>query len=279
VLPLALRILFNTGFSQGLKFAQARDGATLCAALVNYIVAATLGWCMVAAGEGLPTPGSLIFGGLTGLLYGISLLGLESAMRTSGVSIAVAVNQLSTIVPTLYSMAAFSERPSLLQTAGLCLAFIALPLLSGAKTVQVRPQDAPAKASRVILFLFCSTGVAGITIKAGQRFGGGHHWAFSAMCFTFAGIIVASAILRLKAQWGRSALPAGLFVGGCNLGQMVATLQALTLLPAMVVFPISTALTVSLNTLLAVVWWGERLNSRSVAGILLAAVSAVAMNL
>src|SRR6185369_16797976 len=103
---LGLRILFNTAFAQLLKLAQARDGHMLPAACVNYIVAALLG------GVGLllfPSPApphdlSVCLGLATGLTYALSLLGLEVAVRTSGVSIAVAILQLSVLVPTVLSM-------------------------------------------------------------------------------------------------------------------------------------------------------------------------------
>ena len=58
----------------------------------------------------------------------------------------------------------------------------------------------------------------------------------------------------------------------------VVSLMALSALPAIVVFPVSSALTVVLSAILSVWFWQERLNNRALVGMALAILSAVLLN-
>jgi drug/metabolite transporter (DMT)-like permease len=278
---LCLRILFNTSFSQLLKWAQVRDGQMLPAALVNYLVASlltALAWALW--GNSFPQSVAVWLGILTGLCYAISLLGLETAIRISGVSIAVAVLQLSVMVPTLFSMIAFRERPGLLQALGIVLAMVALPLLSQSRTTR-NGEPAPArKIASVMLSLFLITGLSGVTMKLAQTYAlPGDRYAYAFLVFAVSVVVVGAAMWFRKPPWGKSALPVGSLVGIANAVQLECTLRALAALPAVIVFPVSTALTVALNTLLSVRLWGEQLDLRARWGIVMALAAAVLMNL
>lgn len=278
---LCLRILFNTSFSQLLKWAQVRDGQMLPAALVNYVVASLLtapAWALW--GNALPQPVAVWLGALTGLCYAVSLLGLESAIRLSGVSLAVAVLQLSVMVPTLFSMIAFREIPDLFQSLGIALGLIALPLLSQSRAVR-NGEAAPAgKIVLVMLNLFLVTGLSGVAMKLAQAYAlPSDRYAYAFLVFSVSVLVIAAAVGIRRPPWGRSALPIGSLVGIANAVQLECTLRALAALPAVIVFPSSTALTVALNTLLSVRLWGEQLDMRARWGIVVALAAAVLMNL
>jgi drug/metabolite transporter (DMT)-like permease len=278
---LCLRILFNTSFSQLLKWAQVRDGQMLPAALVNYLVASLLTALAWAAwGGAFPPPVVVWLGALTGLCYAVSLLGLESAIRISGVSIAVAVLQLSVMVPTLFSMIVFREIPDLLQTLGIVLAMVALPLLSQSRAVINGEAASAAKILLVMLNLFLITGLSGVGMKLAQAYASpGDRYAYSFLVFSVSVVVIAAAVGYRRPAWGSGALPIGSLVGIANAVQLECTLRALAALPAVIVFPVSTALTVALNTLLSVRLWGERLEMRARWGIVMALAAAVLMNL
>ncbi len=248
----------------------------LPSALVNYLIASLLS----AAGllifrVPMPHTTSLELGAATGVAYGLSLLALESAMRLSGVSIAVAVNQLSLLIPTVVSVLVFAERPNGLQYVGIAVAFVALPLLSFSSTIADSIQTKSRESAIVIFLLFAITGCAGVTIKMFQFTGQPQdQLAFTVATFAAATLVIALAIAVRHMAWGPSAWPVGSLIGMCNLLQLVATLQALTLFPAAVVFPITSALTVALSTLLSVRFWNERLSAHATVGIALAMLSA-----
>jgi len=280
VIFLFLRILFNLSFAQLLKLAQARDGQILPAALVNYLVAALLSGLGIALLRP-PTPQgiSLGLGVANGLTYALSLLSMETALQASGISITVAVLQLSVLVPTLASILIFQERPDLGQGFGIAAALPSLWLLSGSRAVPDGPRIPLRKATAALLSLFLITGGSGVAMKAFEVYARPtDRLAYSAALFATATLVIGIAVVREARAWGRLAWPVGSLIGLSNLLQLEATLKALALLPAILVFPISSALTVSFNTLLSVWLWKERLNYRSRLGIALAVLSAILMN-
>ena len=280
MLFLLLRVLLNTTFSQLLKLAQSRDGQLLPAALVNYVAATLLSLAAIALWPaGHPHAASLWLGAATGIAYAVSLLGLETVMRIGGVSIAVAVLQLSVVVPTVASLLFFHERLDGLQGIGVMLALIALPLLSRARAATETERAPVAVVAVALVLLFGVTGVSGVTVKAFQVYApSGDRFVFAAVLFGFASLVTAIATWVRRVPWGPLALPVGGAVGLTNLLQLVFTLSAFAALPAVVVFPVSSALTVVLNTLLAMRFWAERPDRRARVGIGLAVVSAVLLN-
>jgi drug/metabolite transporter (DMT)-like permease len=280
VVYVLLRTLFNTFFSQGLKVAQVRDGQMVSAALVNYGVAAVVTCALSLLGDHpRPQPVSLWLGAATGFTYAISLLGLETAMRLSGVSIAVAVLQLSVLVPTVASMALFNERPSGLQLVGIGAAVAALGLLSRASATRGEQPGNPRAIAVAIFLLFFVTGCSGVMMKVFQEVAPVvDRQAFTAALFVVSFLVTGAAVVKLRTSWGRTTWPMGTAVGVANVLQLEATLRALSVLPAVIVFPISSALTVALSALLSVWFWKERPGPKAVVGIVLATVGAVLIN-
>jgi drug/metabolite transporter (DMT)-like permease len=284
---LCLRIVFNTAFAQLLKMAQARDGHMLPAACVNYIVAALLGGLglLLFPSPATPQTLSIQLGLATGLTYALSLLGLEVAVRTSGVSIAVAILQLAVLVPTVVSMIAFREQPGPVQGVGIILAVPALWLLTQSRTVATAVKVAPGirppsgAAAITLLLLFLVTGCSGILMKSFEVYcPPGDRLAYATALFAVSALVIGGAVVRKRVKWGPLAWPIGTLVGISNLLQLEMTLMALAVLPAIVVFPASSALTVVLSALLSVWFWQERLNARALLGMALAILCAILLN-
>lgn len=278
---LLLRVTFNLAFSQLLKVAQARDGELLPAALVNYVMATVVAALFLAVGHPpSPQPVSIVLGIATGVTYAVSLLGLEIIMRLNGVSIAVAILNLSVLVPTAAAIVFFHERPDAWQVIGIVTALVALPLLSRSRAAVEAPQ-APLPTILVGLFmLFFVTGASGVLMKALQVHAPRSDYLFYGVAlFAVSSLVIALAVRVRRSPWGPHALPVGSMVGVTNYLQLFFSLQALTVMQAAIFFPASSALTVVLNALLAVRFWGERLDFRANAGIALAILAAMMMNL
>src|SRR5262249_38609961 len=106
----------------------------------------------------------------------------------------------------------------------------------------------------------------------------GDRLAFATALFAVSAVVIAAAVVLKRVKWGPLALPIGTLVGVCNLLQLEATLMALAVLPAIVVFPASRALTVVISALLSVWFWRERLNARAILGMALAILCAILLN-
>jgi drug/metabolite transporter (DMT)-like permease len=277
---LLLRIVFNTCFSQLLKLAQTRDGNILPTAFVNYTVAAIVsGAITFALRSPTPTSATIWLGLLTGLTYAIALLGIETGMKVLGVGITVAISQLSVLVPIAASLIFFREHPNAYQVIGMIFATLALPLLSRSRTVEQATPVKPGEAALAIFLLFFVTGLSGVTMKMLSEYSpDADRMSFTTILFATSAVIIGGVTLIRRIPWGPSAFGIGSMVGLSNVFQLEATLKALAIVPAYIVFPVTSAITVSLNAVLSVLFWHEKLDREARAGILLSILAAIFMN-
>ena len=138
---------------------------------VNYLVATLVSLILAGLhGSAHYRQATLGLGTLGGVGYIASILLLMPAMRDSGVSVAVAVLQLAILWPVAYAMLVFREMPSAAQWVGMAAAVAALVLLSMGRTRPREPGESKRRPrgrfSPLLLLLFVTTGISGITQKA-----------------------------------------------------------------------------------------------------------------
>jgi drug/metabolite transporter (DMT)-like permease len=288
---ILLRVLFQTVFAQSLRYGQVGTGRVLVVAFVNYAFA-TL-FCAVLA-VGMDELGfsrtTLLCGLVGGVTYLIALVLTLPAMRQSGVSVSVAVLQLSVLVPVVYAIAAFGERPSPAQIVGLVLAVAALVILSF--TTSAADATDPARFSPILIPLFLVCGLSGVSMKLFQETGPPEQrMSFNAILFGMATVtnVVALALPRAvgnvtdearipKQRPLLAAIGMGLVMGAANSGQLICLMLALATAPAVLVFPVSSALSLVANALVSAVLWGETLRPAGWLGLGLAVVASVLLN-
>jgi drug/metabolite transporter (DMT)-like permease len=202
-------------------------------------------------------------------------------MRESGVSIAVAVLQLAVLWPVAYAMVVFHELPSTSQWLGMAAAVAALILLS---TGRARPGKYPAaggtrRFSPLLPLLFLVTGVSGVAMKAFHEYGADAELpGFMAVLFATATAGGALAMLVRRQPLQRADFAVGAAAGGANAAQLELMMRALQSVPAIIAFPVSSALSLLLNTLASLLWWGERLDGPTTLGMALALAASVLLN-
>jgi multidrug transporter EmrE-like cation transporter len=295
MLYILLRVLLMTAFAHLLRHSQARGGRVMQVVLVNYAFA-TL-FCVALAASGGQLGFSTITlgcGALGGTAYLVSLLLLLPAMNQSGVAISVAVLQLAVLVPVTASIAAFGERPSPAQSLGLVLAVAALVVLSLTTSAPAadttRQAGATPRFSPLLLPLFFVTGLSGVAMKTFQQYGPARElMSFNAVLFAAATASTLAAMVRQSRAAGSTrqtaslspfaSTAAGLMLGAVNAGQLVFLMLALASAPAMVVFPVSSALSLVSNAAASVVLWRENLRPASWLGLALALAASVLLNL
>jgi drug/metabolite transporter (DMT)-like permease len=279
MLFVVLRAVCNALFAQTLRLSQAKRPQTLGVITVNYGVA-TLVSLLLTRLHAPPhyLPPTLELGLLGGVGYIGSILLLMPAMRESGVSIAVAVLQLAILWPVAYAMVVFHELPSPAQWAGMAAAVAALVLLSIGRT---RPGLAKAggRFSPLLLPLFLITGVSGIAMKAFHQYAPPAELpGFMTVLFATATAGGALAMLARREPLRRADLALGAAAGLPNATQLELIMRALEQVPAIIAFPVSSALSLLLNTLAALLFWGERLDRPTSLGLLLALAATVLLN-
>jgi drug/metabolite transporter (DMT)-like permease len=288
---LLLRIVFNVTFSHLLRLSQARTPRPMAAAAINYLVAALAcgAWAWMAGTA--PHPAAVALGGAAGLTYVTSLVMMLPAMRRSGVAVTGAVVQLSLMLPVVVAAWRFGEVPNGYQAAGIGLTLVALPLLSAATSVEGDAR--PGGVSLLTVLLFFSTGTSQVVMKEFAATRPGSELAlYSASLFAAATLLTYAWMLgsgdtgrangdavspdegHVVGEW-----PIGIALGTVNVLQLVCLLEALRALPAVVVFPASAALGVTVNAVVSMLLWGERPRAAAWVGIALSAGAVLLLNL
>ena len=278
MLFVVLRAVCNTLFAQLLRLGQVKRPQTLGVITVNYGVA-TLASLLLALFHRRAhyLPPTLSLGALGGAAYIVSILLFMPAMRRSGVSVAVSVLQLAILWPVAYAMVMFGEMPSRPQWVGMAAAVAALVLLSMGRAL---PRERKSmRFSPLLLLLFIVTGISGITMKAFHEYAPPQDLpGFMVVLFGTAtlGGALAMVVRREPLRWADWAL--GAAVGLPNAAQLEFLLRAMATVPAIVVFPVSSALSLLLNAVAAILWWGERLDRPTALGLALALAATVLLN-
>ncbi|MBM3459453.1 MAG: hypothetical protein FJX77_13105 [Armatimonadetes bacterium] len=292
---LLLRIFFTVSFSHLLRLSQARTRKPMAAASVNYLVAAFL--CAFWArfdGEGWSNQTGIL-GGIAGFTYVSSLVLMLPSMRRSGVAVTSAVAQLSLMLPIAVATVRFREYPNLWQAVGIGLTVVALPLLC-ASTAVATP-GSRSSISGLTLAMFFSTGLSQVVMKEFSSTRPREELALfssslfaSASFFTWLWMTTTGDTGRVspEKEGGTSGAgegkllpvgPIGIVLGVVNVLQLICLLRALQDLPAVIVFPVSAALGITVNVLVSMLLWKERPRPAGWLGLILAIAAVALLNL
>ena len=278
---LALNVLASVGFGHIIKWSQ-RGGANLVMiGAVNYGVGAIMtGAIALAVGSRGLTPPTFGFATVAGLSYGISYLVYLRALRLFGVGITTTAARLTVMPAVAVSILYWGEQPSVARLAGIVIASLALPLL----TLRVRPTDIGRAGSGSgwlwLTSMFLIISVTPLVAKAFQESGlSGAQPVFVAVWFAIACLVGIVVGLYQRLRPTRDDLVIGSILGLANGGGTLAMMFALSWLPASVLFPIATAGAVVVAVVSGAWVWGEKLSRPAWAGVFLAAVSLLLVNL
>ena len=290
---LLLHIVMISGFGLILKYAQNRNYRLNPIGFMNYLTAFLISAASAVQGDGYGFT-KLTFGlGLTnGIAYAVGFELVTLGMRLSGVVVTIAVVRLSLVVPILFAILFWNETPNFWQGIGIVLACCALPLLgtrtkrapvlqtSSAVAIQNKAVSGTGLGLLVVAMLFVNSGISRLSMKA-----------FNEMCpidekpmylfFLFGATTVAYAgvCLRQKTMPTVRESIYGMLIGICNIGGSWAFLKALDSVEALIAFPVSGSGGVLFTMMMGILFLGERLNRKSLVGVIATALALVFVNL
>ncbi|MCZ6676199.1 MAG: EamA family transporter [Candidatus Poribacteria bacterium] len=290
MIELFIHILLSTAFGLIVKHAQVRGRNLWVVGAVNYITAAltasisTLAQLPIAPNHfSQPT---LIVGVLAGVGYVVSYFFLITVVKRDGISVPMAVVRLSILIPILFSIFYWQEKPNVYQIIGIGLVCLSLPLLTRNRSLVEKKKQLSLqkggfdRTQLILLILFFLTGWCSLSSKVFVQVSPqDSRELFLMFLFVTAAIIglVPLVIFRTVPTIGE--IFPGIVLGLCNIYQNHFLLVALNRLPGMVVFPIANSSALVLTALFAWIVWHERLRRVVIVGILISVVALVFINL
>ncbi len=285
MLLIVLAVLSTTAIGLVFKLAEGRVSEKITLLLGNYIVAVLISFMFVVFEDGafwrLSTP-SLILGTAGGLVFAGNFFLMTVAVRKRGMALPVILMRLSAIVPILASIAFLGETPTILQYLGLAGAFCAAVLLSlhlrGGEAAKKKEESRLTVVVSSLGFLLCF-GLADLSLRMFEELGrAGEKPFFLAFLFLVAlGVFILAAWIR-KTKIRIPDLLWGFGLGVPNMLAAYFVVSALREFPAFIVFPVVSAGTVVLVSILAFFLFGERIGRWGLAGIGLTVLSIAAIN-
>ena len=256
---LILSIVASSMLTLVMRHSEGRMKSTTGMLAANYVICMLLAAIFIGPSNLLPqTEGIgpvLGMGAINGFFYMISLVIMQQNIKHNGVVLPSVFSRLGgLVVPLGVAIVLFSEIPKTTQTIGSVLALLSILVISYEK------QQTKASAKWLLFLMFITDGMAAVMSKVFEQTANqalSDHF----LLYTFAAalILCIAVILYNKEKIGLIDVIYGICVGVPNFFASRFMLQALSELPAVVVYPIRGVGGIVLIALVGVLFFKEKL--------------------
>lgn len=276
---LALAIISSALISILMRCGERKIKNNMAMFLLNYIVCGGLSFLFMDrrqlswAGEGLTVDAGL--GVISGVLYLVSFVLLQLNIRKNGVVLASTFMKLGVLIPTLMAIIVFHETPKVINIIGIALAIAAIIAMYYEKD-----ESGTAKVRLLLVLILLASGVtdsmANIYDKSGAAGSKDRY-----LLIVFGTAALCSLLLMLKKKQRVTAWDAlfGAIIGLPNYFSSRFLLQSLHQLPATIVYPTFSVMTIVLVAAAGIVLFKEKLNRRKLISIVMIFAALALLNL
>lgn len=244
----------------------------------NYLIGAIIiAGMVIQNGSWTVSSFTLGLGAITGLTYAAGMYLNLKLMGKRGAAITSSMIQLSVLIPLAVSVFFYGETIGSLQLLGIILAIISLPLLA-AKPMQKLELDREVIPMIVVTIIVVGFSQLSSKILVQSGLESQNNFFFLAI-FTSAALLVSPLAWKNRENIHGSDGLFGVGVGVFNVAANRFLLLALTTLPGAIVFPVSSAGSLLLVTISAIILFKEKVSRVNLIGILLTLISVVLINL
>ncbi|MCG8564518.1 MAG: hypothetical protein MI747_05485 [Desulfobacterales bacterium] len=273
MIHLALSIACSTAILFLFKLMEARRIPLLYPIIINYAVAAGLGFALAPKAF---APGTLIHSPWlpaamgTGALFIAMFFLMGQCTQRAGIAVTTIAGKMSVVLPMLFSALYYTEPMGPLKLTGIGLALAALALV-----IVQKPHDRGKTTPFLPLVLFAGLGGLDSLLKLVQEelLPGRNPAGFTGVSFFFAlatGLFICLGQKRSPAPFIRPRVGAtGILLGLVNFGSVYFLIQALANCPldSSIVFAVNSIGVVCASIFLAALGFGESLSRTRWAGV------------
>lgn len=246
--------------------------------LGNYLTAAgIMAFLVISGGKMEVSAFTLGLGAVTGLTYSAGMYLNLTLMGKRGAAITSSMIQLAVLIPIGVSVFLFGETIAPTQLLGIILAVASLPLLA-AKPLENLKLDREIIPMIIVTIIVVGFSQLSSKILVQSGLGDQNNYFFLAI-FSSAALLVSPLAWKNRTEINRRDGLFGMGVGVFNVAANRFLLMALTTLPGAIVFPVSSAGSLLMVTISAIILFKERVSRVNLAGILLTLVAVVLINL
>lgn len=258
---LLLVILCSTSIALILKHNDTKKGELIVLLAGNYLVAASIALVMLILNDSkLFSFETLFYGAGLGLMFVITFFALAFAINRAGTGLAITSSRLSVIIPIILSIIFFGESPTELHIYGFLFTIITFILLYFSIRGDHKDGEGALKYFYLIA-VFVGIGINDFALKFFKVWRTEYEEPYF-IFFIFSSALIYSSfyVIINKIRINRETVLWGLTLGIPNVLATFFLLNALSILPAILVFPVMNVGIIIFTTVLAFYIWKEKLN-------------------
>jgi drug/metabolite transporter (DMT)-like permease len=258
---LFLTIICSTSLALILKHGSVKKSNIILLINGNYLTAAVfaLGFVIYKGGFHFSLYASLFAIGL-GVLFAETFIIYSKAISFAGTALATVSARLSILIPVLFSIIFYDEKPNLQMLIGFLLVLVTLYFFY----LSLKNQGNKSESTKKYFYLFLlliGIGAVDLSMKIFERsFPLIEKGTFVFLIFFFAFLYTLIRIRFDKINFDKETYKIGLFLGFPNVLTIHFLLLALSSLPAIIVFPIQNIGVIVLTAIAAYLFWKEKIN-------------------
>lgn len=238
--------------------------------LGNYLVAGSVSFFDLPAGQGLPPAFDLALGMLAGALFLGNFWVYQRSIVVNGLSLSVGVMRVAMIIPVLLAVTVFRESVNLWNILG---------IVTGLAAFSLKADPAQLRNLLWILGLFLISGLTDASLKIYKELGSGAEAAFVLTIFASAFVFTLLAVVIGKIPLHPASLLFGCLLGLPNRYSTVFFLKGLDSVPAALAYPLVAVSIVILSIACDLALWKQRASRRDALLWALLVASLILLNL
>ncbi len=216
----------------------------------------------------------MIIGSIAGVFFFLSFIFYQKSVQENGVALSGTFAKLGILIPMIFSIILWRELPTCLQWIGIVLSLVAIIIVNLSKASK---DKFDVNTTLILLFLF--GGMAEFSNKIYQNYAlNDYKDVFLFFVFFVAFLISSVYSIKKKSTFTLKDVFIGFGVGIPNLFSSYFLILALDTLKTSVVFPIYSAGSIVLITILGWLIFGETIKRKNVIAIVMIIIALILMN-
>lgn len=215
----------------------------------------------------------LLFGMLVGFGFVVAFFAYMKSVKEVGVALATLIARISIVVPLILSVTFYKEVPTPLQLAGIIITFLTIYLFT--RSIRVDKTKTYTTESLFYIFLlFFMLGFNDFSMKVFQEWQSpSQKSTFLFILFGMAAIITWIWIVVKRSKIKKFDLGLGCILGVPNMFASYFLIDALQVLPGILVYPLVNVSIIGLTVLGGILLWREKINTLGWISLIFAAVA------
>ncbi|MFO7891886.1 MAG: EamA family transporter [bacterium] len=269
MIPLLLTIICSTSIALILKTNDVKKGQPFILLSGNYLAASLICIVFIVVSKNPEFSFETFwFGIILGLLFVIAFFIFAESVSRAGTALAVVSSRLSVLIPIILSIIIFHETPNVKQVAGFFLTIATIIFFY--YSLKTSPEKKHSLTDYLyLILLLIGIGINDFGMKVFQQLKPMNEKPLFLLCiFGSAFIYSQSYVFLKKIMFKKRTFIRGLTLGIPNIFSSFFLIGALSVLPAIIVFPSINISIIVLTSISAYLIWKEKLNTCGVLSII-----------